>query len=426
MLDIAIQQFLVDRKEAWLKKKLTANKSEEEQLSLRSDAQKLFSLSVWLPDAAKRAKQLNLVTHPSKFSHSGAKTSSIIANCPSANDGFLRFGNVQDLSADVFGNAAAMDVHKFLSLQLQDGLTVLEHLEQQTEIIKKQFKLESVDFEELHQGFMAIKTDSYSETTTSGKLKQVYFPVPSEAEGYHLLSLLTSSGLMYKLKERINHIRFSEQSKQAKADRKKNEFNQFNVQYIDDLTAIGFGGTKPQNISVLNSQNGGVALLLNSMPPSLEFRNIRLPKTSFFKNTLYEKNFTNVFFELKQILKIDWQNNMNIRNDRDKLYQEALFQAAEVVWQVRAIKSGWSKSDTYDALPKWQKIWLDNDYIEDRLKNDDYIEQATLGFSRWFLAAFERYLKKEKLFSDIDLAHFLKEAIGINKETKLHIQEAFK
>jgi CRISPR-associated protein Csy1 len=55
-----------------------------------------------------------------------------------------------------------------------------------------------------------------------------------------------------------------EKAEQAVKDKKelKGDLNS-----ILNLTKIGYGGTKPQNISVLNNQNGGIAYLLSSMPP---------------------------------------------------------------------------------------------------------------------------------------------------------------
>ena len=112
MLDPNIQNFLNERKEMWLKKKIKAKTSEEEKAVFEQEAGELFSLFTWLPNAAKRAKQLSLVSHPSKFTHPSAKTSSIIATADNKSDGYLRTGNIE-VALDVFGNAAAMDVYKF-------------------------------------------------------------------------------------------------------------------------------------------------------------------------------------------------------------------------------------------------------------------------------------------------------------------------
>ncbi|TOM55970.1 type I-F CRISPR-associated protein Csy1, partial [Vibrio parahaemolyticus] len=55
---------------------------------------------------------------------------------------------------------------------------------------------------------------------------------------------------------------------------------------IYGLTTIGYGGTKPQNISVLNNQNAGKAHLLPSLPPQIAQRKRRLPTYDFFTNTV--------------------------------------------------------------------------------------------------------------------------------------------
>ena len=119
MLDNAIHAFLLERKAAKLKS--LGNKLPDSQL------EESFLPENWIPEAAKRAGQLSLVSHPSKFTHPSAKTSSIVFKSEFSGDGFSRSGNV-DAELDVFGNAAALDVYKFLSLTLMDGKTVLEHL----------------------------------------------------------------------------------------------------------------------------------------------------------------------------------------------------------------------------------------------------------------------------------------------------------
>ena len=64
MIDPAIQNFLNERKESWLKKKIDRKTTAEQERELTQEANELFALATWLPDAAKRAKQLSLVSHP--------------------------------------------------------------------------------------------------------------------------------------------------------------------------------------------------------------------------------------------------------------------------------------------------------------------------------------------------------------------------
>ena len=79
MLDPAIQDFLNERKEIWLKKKIEIKTTDEEKTEFEQQASEEFSLAIWLPNAAKRAKQLSLVSHPAQLSHPSAKTTTIIA-----------------------------------------------------------------------------------------------------------------------------------------------------------------------------------------------------------------------------------------------------------------------------------------------------------------------------------------------------------
>jgi CRISPR-associated protein Csy1 len=159
-------------------------------------------------------------------------------------------------------------------------------------VLNSKIKIENLiahaklNFETLSTEFLKIKVTDHS-VKTDHLVKQVYFPV-REAQ-YHLLSILTPSGLITRLKQSIDAIRFSEDTKQAKESRKKNEHHEVGYSDIFDLTVTAYGGTQPQNVSVLNSQNAGRAYLLSSCPPVLEKRAIRLPKTDFFFNVISEK-----------------------------------------------------------------------------------------------------------------------------------------
>lgn len=390
MLDPAIQQFLDERKEAWLKKKVKGNTTEEELVALEGEATTIFSLAYWLPDAAKRAQQLSLVSHPGKFSHPSAKISPVIANAPRVADGFLRTGNVST-GLDVFGNAAAMDVYKFLSISLKDEKTILEHLEAQTDYIAKQFDFPDSPFADLSNGLLAIKQSDEGAVKTSGKVKQVYFPV---GDDYHLLSILTPSNVMYKLKERINIMRFSDEAKAAREDRKKNKHSELMLSDVFNLSVIGFGGTKPQNISVLNSQNGGAAYLLPSLPPKLEKRKIRQPKANFFKEALWAKGYTEEFQKIHNLLISD-DNNVHLRRKRDSLVKSVIYQIVDQVWITRRLDNGWSDTELSASLPKFQKVWLDNQYLDER-QDEAVFEKVKEEVALWVSRSYVDVIGKKK------------------------------
>jgi CRISPR-associated protein Csy1 len=398
MLDPAIENFLSERKAARIKKNLKPGSSDEDRQSIELEAAELFLLDNWLPDAAKRAGWLSMLTHPGKFTHPSAKSNAIIANADPKPDGFLRTGNA-NADLDVLGNAAALDVYKFLSLTLTDGQTVLTHLEQTSEQIQAQFKMSSISFAELQQGLLSIKQTSNT-AKTSEKIKQVYFPVD---DGYHLLSILTPSGLMFKLKERINVMRFSDPAKQAREDRRHQVHNDQGFDELYNLAVIGFGGTKPQNISVLNSQNGGTVYLLPSLPPQLEIRAIQPPKTSFFKDSLYFKHYQDSFKALHRLLTVN-HNNIDIRDGRDYWIEQVIEQVIETIWQIRQLDAGWSETS---GLPLAQKIWLDTAYLEQRENDDDWLNEIIRSWVDWFGFAYEKTVGKDKaiFLGDVELMH---------------------
>ena len=273
MLDPAISSFFAERKEAWMKKKIKASMEEEEVKALQIECNEFFSLDTWLPSAAKRSGQISMSTHPCTFSHPSARknkngyVSSVIANVDPANDGFLKTGNVM-VETDALGNAAALDVYKFLTLIMADDVLLLEHIQQDSELANNLLTINSTTYQELKDNFLAMVKSS-GENITSSKIKQVYFPVDDD---YHQLSILTNSGLIYQLRQRIDHARFSDEVKTLREIKRKNEFSVQGYSELYNLTTIGYGGTKPQNISVLNNKNGGKVHLLISTPPALKKR----------------------------------------------------------------------------------------------------------------------------------------------------------
>jgi len=394
MFDPVIKEFLNERKKG--------EKISDEEI-----------LERWLPKAAQQAKQLFRVSHPGKFSHPDARVSPIFFEGIHANDGLLRTGNVK-VDFDTIGSASAMGVLKFLNLILEDGRTVLNHLENNTKEIKKQLTISSVPYENIRKDLLLINEKDTSPTKTSNKVKQVFVPVYNR---YHLLSILTNSGLMFKLKKRINNLKFAPEVKEAKEAKKKNLYHETGYSELYNLSMISFGGTKPQNISFLNSKNGGKALLLLSMPPELKIRNIQPPREDFFKENLWIDSFKYDFIELHQIF-IHGRNNIDIRIWRDSLVKDIIYRTTDKLWAVRQIEQGWSKSDNYKYLPISQKIWLDQLYESNRESDREWLEKIKVNLLSWFLSAYKKVITKKPINLEEGKAEllYLREMIDICEE----------
>ena len=408
-MESVITNFFADRKAERLKKKQSANMSEEEIQRIHEEVDTEFDLANWLPNAARRAGQMSLSSHPCTFSHPSSrknkngKTTSVIAQAARKADGYLRTGNVE-AGMDALGNAAALDVYKFLTLELSDGQTLIEHIEQDTGISKNLLNIKNSSYTELKTGFLAIKNSEDGQVTSS-KVKQVYFPVD---KNYHLLSILTPSSLMYELRNRIQAMRFSDQVKEAREQRKKNEVSKAGFDDIFDLSMVGYGGTKPQNISVLNNQYGGKAYLLPCLPPTLTMQEAKLPTVNFFTNCLWPGQFKDSFDSLHKLLAVDL-NNTGIRRGRDNILLYIFDRIVEKIWQIRLLESGWSERERFDRLPKYQKILLDDQYQTEREDEREWIERFTKESARWMVNAYKKVLGKKSLaLNDAEMHHIHK------------------
>jgi CRISPR-associated protein Csy1 len=258
MLKEVTETFLLNRKTQWLDKQTKGKTVQADKLeSLQLEADERYNIDTWVAKAIKQARP-SITTHPSTFTHSDAKTTALKFTGNPLNDGLVKTGNVAiEQNFDVFGNAATdtvvWDTYVFLNTVDKNGLNVLEHFQTESQASKDFIQLLGLNYDEARSQFIKIfePPTSYK---TSGLLKQVYFPIDSN---YHLLSLLTSSTLAYEMKRRIFSARFSESTKQAKEKRKQGEFDENGFDDYLNLTVLGLGGTKPQNVSSLNIKNNG-------------------------------------------------------------------------------------------------------------------------------------------------------------------------
>ncbi|MDV2329672.1 type I-F CRISPR-associated protein Csy1 [Vibrio cholerae] len=417
MLDPAIAAFFAERKEAWLKKNISAAMSDAEVLEKQQECEQNFLLDNWLPDAAKRAGQISVASHPCTFSHPSARknkngyVSSIIAKNKPRIDGFLRSGNVS-VEPDALGNAAALDVYKFLSLEMSDQRSLLVHIEQESELARQLLDIPSCEYQALRDGFLKM-VDSDQASVSSSKIKQVYFPI---ADGeYHLLSLLTHSGHLFELRKRLDALRFGDAVKEARECKKTNHFHPAGYQEIFGLTTIGFGGTKPQNISVLNNQNAGKAHLLASIPPELTPRDIRLPKTDFFKESFNAWQAKEVLESLHRLFQTDY-NNINLRDGRDYRIQQYVDLVIEKMWQVRLFLEAYS-GELSSALPLEQKIWLYPEFAEQRQQEDEWLDKIIRHIARGLI---NHYSRSKVITNPVTLADqellAIEEVVASNKE----------
>lgn len=336
----------------------------------------------WITDAAKRAKQINLITHALKFTHTDAKGSSIFDMIAVENESYLTTAFLSIKKPDIVGNAAALDVAKFLFLN-DEGATLISCLQNGDVSALKPFAQSESQLTKWVDGFLEVLVPN--ELSSHTLAKQVYFKV-NDQPGYHLLSPLFPSSLMQAVYERVNESRYSESAKEARKAKKDKKYSEQPVIFYPNLLVQTFGGTKPQNVSQFNSSRHGRAYLFCSAPPTWEIK-LRAP-TKDFIFSVYASTVKKQVKDLKKFLlnMRHHKKNMHRREERDIYVDELIDQLLLQATQIQHFPPGWS---VQSKLPEAQQLWLDpkRSKSDEKFKSDYekklWKKEISQQFARW-------------------------------------------
>lgn len=371
-------------------------------LQQRREIEQAYAVRTWLTDAASRAGQISLVTHALKFTHSDAKGSSVFSTKTATATDVLSTASLAQPAIDAVGNAAALDVAKLLQTEHQ-GDSLVAALQRGDHRSLEALAESPQQLTQWLAGFGQVLSDKQP---SSHKLaKQIYFPV-GDGE-YHLLSPLYSSSLSQALDQRLNAVRFGEQAKATReARRQKRWHNEVDVSY-PGIAVQNMGGTKPQNISALNSARSGRSYLLNCAPPQWLCQ-VKPPLDSdtIFRNNGEVDALTYVDRrDMRQFLLSvkDVENNRDIRNQRRRYLDQLIDTLFGYVVTVQNLRpAGWSK-DSRLNVPL--QLWLDplrcrqDDAFRYAREGGDWKEQVAREFGLWLNAR----LQHEKLiFGEVE------------------------
>jgi CRISPR-associated protein Csy1 len=377
------------RKDATNSHELAALESDLEEK--RSGLEVKYNPANWLTDAAGRAKKRQLATHALKYTHPNAKGNSFYAPGGGVQEGFVTTSCLNHPAIDFVGDASASDVSVFLQLS-QNGKTLIEYLQKGDTSPLKPFAADAAQLEEWVSGFRGVL--SIGQPVSHTLSKQVYFPVCGKQ--YHLLSPLSSSSLFQATYDRIrvSHL-FSEKAKDARKAKREGKFCENMVVDFPDTLILSFGGTKPQNISQLNSGRKGEAVLLSCAPPSW-----KKPKRPPIKarNVFTKNNFgyqvRRDVFELRNFLEKQSRkegSNVRIRRKRAAMVDKIIDQLLQYGAEIQSLRehAGWSASAECKLKPA-QKLWLDphradtDELFKQEREKNDWQETVADQFALWF------------------------------------------
>ncbi len=366
----------------------------DKKLEKEKDAAKRLEITAqhepetWLSDAARRAKQLTFVTHASKYIHGDSKGSSVEAmssdNLPY--DGYISTRSASEPPYDVVGNAAALDVGELL-LRKHDGQTLIDTLRRGDNMPLLAIAPDADTAQEWTERFLSVLASP--EPSAHKFSKQSYWPVKSDE--YHILIPLYATSLAHTLHSTIQHARFSDEAKATRELRRKEEYSeQEDIRYVD-LAIQGFGGTKPQNISQLNSQRGGKVHLFSCEPPSWQRQttpplNIRSIFHQRFERILYREHIQPLRDFLQRVS--DKSNNDRIKRARAQRLDEIVYEILNLAAFIQHLPPGWS-ADSDCQLPFAERCWLDpgrsetDEEFRSQRDETDWPVQVAQNFATW-------------------------------------------
>lgn len=355
---VAIAGFIEARREAKLK-----GKEEEGDISAKYD------YNAWLADAARRVGQIQAVTHVLKATHPDARGSSLHVR-PDALPRRAEIGTHvlgDDFAEDVVGNAAALDIFKFLKIEVE-GRRLLDCMQTGDADLRSALHPDAGTATAWMMAFSGlVRGDTHPASHEAAK--QLYWLVdgpPTEDEAYHLLQPLFSSSLAHAVHAEIQDARFGEDNKAARQAFRAKEAHETSYRDYHNLVVRKLGGTKPQNVSQLNSERGGINYLLASLPPSWDIEQPRklLNLESAMDRLAWFPGVRDTVDQLASFLLSNPPPTEATRRKRTELAQELGAQLAifAVETQVR-FEPGWTRNERC-TLPLHQQVWLDPERVE--------------------------------------------------------------
>jgi len=358
----------------------------------RQELMTQFEPATWLADAAKRVSQLQGVTHTLKAIHPDAKGSSCYAEPgqlpPLEEVGSHCLGSIFDM--DVVGNAAALDVYKLL--KLSDGRRSLLQLACDGDADLCAALDNDPHLASAWMAAFALLVAPRSRPSSHTNAKQIYWLAgelnPHDDRAFHLLAPLYPSSLLHRVHGLIQSHRFDESAQAARAARKKSLYSETPVHEYPDLAIQKLGGSKPQNISQLNSERRGDNLLLCSVPPVWQRTAVQPLRGSaaLFRRLGQRPGVRQALRQLRAFLQADPAANQVTRQHRDELLAQVLDELMQLSAELRSLPAGWSQ-DPACKLDAAERQWLDTGAAPAQpLPPDGVWQQIAHRFAVWLNA----------------------------------------
>lgn len=340
-----------------------------------AQVKKMCQLDQWIEKYRTGTLTLEFATHISKGIHPSSTGPNVVAKYVGNHD-FVSSHLLTGFSVDSTGNASLTPLANFLNQEVKGSITIRDLIIAKDPAIQGCFATDVEVSREIEGRFYDLLTST--NTRVDSLNKQIYWPIK---DGYRIIVPLYSSVLSNEVWRKVWAIRM--QGKKASSDDVDTDHvaenpvteNMESSRFFSDYAVVSMGGSKPQNISRLNSQQSGIHFLFASLPPQFSGPAVRLPR--YAVNVFNHRGFSYLIRgQIQDIAKIfaNEVNNVVIRAARDHYLDEIIAITLRYVSDLQRNPPGWTES--YHSLPNIYKHLLDplNDNLSDEeLPSDETI-----------------------------------------------------
>ena len=305
-----------------------------------------------------------------------------------------------DTTGDGAYNAAAYELYLLLDCRIDD-YTLAELLRTEDPDAIDALSPYSANPTGLAAELLFLLVSKRSKPATHARGKQVYWlhgNSPSHDGDYHLLVPLYPASLVHQAYLQIHPARYGEENSAARKAKRDEKAHQGVYQEYRDWAVQKMGGTKPQNISHLNSERRGENYLLASLPPHAwqsSQRYLPVNATSVFERAFCARPVvrSTVKAFLAFLLSAP-EPNRHTRQQVDEFLENLVDEVVIYAGEMQSQPVGWSLDERYEDLARPEKLWLDPERAElpdemafaQEWNRKEWPEQVGKRFANWLNA----------------------------------------
>lgn len=347
----------------------------------RKKALEKYQLDAILRKGALCCSHIAIATHIAKATHPDLKVKQVTNPHIRADELYVldEVGShvlsgkehLADSTGDGAHNAAAYELHLLLALQFE-GRSLGEWLRDRDTDAVYAFSGENLSENDTNQvatladQYVKLWADKVSEPSTDFRAKQLYWLTgddPLIDDAYHLIAPLYATSLAHVVYRELHGHRLGLANKEARHARRDGKTHDGIYHHYPDLAVQKLGGTKPQNISHLNSERRGINYLLSSLPPVWKSSDFRLPAnaTSVFDRLFSARpEVRRTLRRFSAFLANNPGETMETRDRVDAFVERLIDEATIMAGGFHStLPGGWSRDEQYADLAPEEKLWLD-------------------------------------------------------------------